>query len=163
MSHVTTIDLEIKDLESLAKACEAMGLELMLGQKTYKWFGRHVGDYPFPPGFTKDDLGKCEHAIRVKGNAQAYEIGVAKYPAGTKKKVKLADGSTVEVDVGGKYTLLFDFWNEGYGLMTKAGKDCGKLLQEYAAQVATKQARKQGYAVNRKLTADGKIQLVCRA
>ena len=61
MSHITRIELEIRDLETLERACARLGLELIKGQKTFKWYGREE---------------VCEHAIRVSG--ADYEIGVTK-------------------------------------------------------------------------------------
>jgi hypothetical protein len=88
--------------------------------------------------------GRCEHAIRVAGNDRAYEIGV----------VKRRDGKP-------GYVLMWDFWAGGYGLQDKVGKDCGRLAQEYAAQVAIKRAKLQGFNVQRKQLEDGRVQLTC--
>jgi len=62
MSHISKIELEVKDLGTLALACRRLGLELVRGQKTFKWYGQ--------------EAGKCEHAIKVPG--ASYEVGVAK-------------------------------------------------------------------------------------
>lgn len=132
MSHVTVIDVEIKDLEALKAACEKAGLEFKEGKRNYKWYGRHVGDYPLPAGFTKSDLGKCDHAIGVPGNNKAYEIGV----------VKKGEG----------YTMLWDFWQGGFGLEKLAGKDCENVTNAYATEVALKEAssfaQAQGWSVS---------------
>lgn len=120
MSHVTKIDVQIKDLEALKDACEKIGLEFREGQKKYKWYGRHVGDYPLPEGFKKEDLGKCDHAIGIPGNKNAYEIGVVKQ--------------------GDSYTMLWDFWNGGYGLEPVAGKDCENVVDAYTQEVAMNEA-----------------------
>lgn len=133
MSHVAMIKLRIKNLEALAKACEKIGLKLKLGKKTYRWYGQHVGDYPLPKGFTKDEMGKCDHCISVVGNNQAYEIGVCKARDGS-------DG----------YILLWDFWSGGYGLEKAVGKDCQNLVTEYTKEVAreevTSLAKAQGWS-----------------
>jgi len=135
MSHVVSIKTEIKDLEALKEACKKCGLEFREGQKKYKWYGTHVGDYPRPEGFTAADDGKCDHAIGVPGNNQAYEIGV------TKKK-------------NGKegFDITYDFWNGGYGLEKVAGKGCENLVDAYSQTVALKQATKfaqaQGWSVS---------------
>lgn len=125
MSHVCDMQLEIKDLTALEKACKRLGLELVNGQKTYKWFGRHIGDYPIPEGFTKEDLGKCDHAIRIPGKKDAYEIGVVKR--------------------GNTYKLLWDFWQGGYGLQEKIGENGGLLKQFYAAEATKRQMLREGY------------------
>lgn len=142
MSHVATVDLHVKDLKSLEKACKSLGLELVYDQKTYKWYGRSVGDYSVPEGFTAEELGKCEHAIRVPGNANAYEIGV----------VKRRDGQP-------GYQLMWDFFAGGYGMEKIAGKNCSNIKKEYAASVSTKQLLKQGFRVQRHVMTDGRIKI----
>ena len=143
MSHITTVQLEIKDLDALQAACEELGLELVRGQTQYKWFGRFVGDYNDPAvkelGVPISEYGKCEHAIRVQGaGSQTYEIGVVRNPKG--------EG----------YVLLLDFWSGGYGLMEKvsstgksSGKDCDRLKQAYTAHVSMRELTRAGYRVQR--------------
>lgn len=148
MSHVATIDLEVKDLDALEQAAKRLGLELVRGQQTYAWFGTSVGDYPLPEGFTAEDLGKCDHALRIAGDIlrtgseAPYEVGV----------VRRRDGRP-------GYTLLWDFWGGGNGLTAKVGPDCRNLKREYATVVALKQAAAQGFTVNEQRLADGSVQL----
>ena len=144
MSHVATVEVQIKDLAALKAACRELGMEFIEGQTTFRWYGRHVGDYPLPEGFDISDMGVCEHALRVKGDSNAYEVGV----------VKRRDGKP-------GYTLIYDFWKEGYGLEGVIGQQAMKLRQRYASQVAAKQARRQGYRVTQCYTADGSVRLVC--
>jgi hypothetical protein len=59
MSHITKIDLLIKDLDALDKACGKLGLELVRGQKTFRAYR----------------AGTCEHGIRAVDSPNAYEIG----------------------------------------------------------------------------------------
>lgn len=126
MSHVSKFELEVNDLEALKAACEPLGLEFKEGQKNYKWWGRSVGDYPLPAGFKASDLGKCDHALSVKGAPNAYEVGV----------VKKKDGKG--------YELLWDFYSGGYGLQAKVGLDGDKLKQMYNIHHAQRQFKKQG-------------------
>ncbi len=142
MSHVCKIELEIRDLRALAEAARALGLELVEDQQTYRWWGHSEGDYPLPAGMTAVDLGKCDHAIRIPGDDRAYEIGV----------VKRRDGKP-------GYSLLWDFYNGGFGMEFKVGKDGARLKQEYAAAVSIRQMRDQGFMVSRKVTPDGRIIL----
>lgn len=60
MSHISKIELEVKDLGVLGQACARLGLALLKGQKSFKWYGKEA---------------QCDHAIRVPG--ADYEIGVA--------------------------------------------------------------------------------------
>jgi len=59
MSHIAQIELEVNDLETLGRACKRMGLKLVRGQKSYKWYYGH---------------NDCDHAILVPG--ADYEIGI---------------------------------------------------------------------------------------
>ena len=59
MSHISKIELEVKDLGVLGQACSRLGLQLVQGQKTFKWYGQEA---------------QCDHCIRVPG--ASYEIGV---------------------------------------------------------------------------------------
>ena len=147
MSHVATVDVHITDLAALKAACEVLGLEFREGKQTFRWYGRVVGDAPLPMGFTAAEMGQCEHAVGLYGqtdNPQAYEVGV----------VRRRDGKP-------GYTLMYDNWNGGFGLEEKIGRAAGKLKQQYAAQVAANQARKQGYRVSQSLQSDGSLRLVC--
>ncbi len=141
MSHVVNIDLSISSLEALDDACKELGLELIQNQKTYRWFGQFVGDSPLPAGFTQADLGKCEHAIRVKGNSQAYEIGLVRSKTNPKE-----------------YHLLFDYWAGGGGLVEKiGGNQAMKLKDHYGAALMKRHVKKQGMRVKQTITTSGKI------
>jgi len=142
MSHVTTVDVQIGDLGALGAACKRVGLELVRDQKTYNWYGTHVGDTPIPEGFTEQDLGRCDHAIRLPGKPNAYEIGV----------VRARNGQP-------GYTLMIDEWVDGLGLVEKCGKGCGLLKQAYATEVAIAAAELEGFHVNELPQPDGSIQL----
>jgi hypothetical protein len=61
MSHISKIEVEIKDLDSLARACGRLDLKFAKNQKVFKWYGAK---------------GECDHAIKVPG--ATYEIGVKK-------------------------------------------------------------------------------------
>ena len=144
MSHVVSIQAEVRDLEALKVAAARLGLEFNEGQRTHRWYGTSVGDYPLPTGFTVDDLGKCEHAISVPGNHTAYEIGV----------VKRRDG------VAG-YELLYDLWQGGYGLVNHVGRNCNKLVQEYSRETTRRAAIRDGWNIESERTLqDGSLQLV---
>jgi len=140
MSHVATIDLDIKDLAALKKAASQLGLEFKEDQKHYKWYGESYGDYPLPEGFTKKDLGKCEHALSIPNSPASYEIGI------TKRR----DGRP-------GYTLLWDFWQGGYGLQAHVGENADRLRQLYSAEVAKKEARKKGFRLVEKKLGNGNI------
>jgi len=59
MSHISKIELEVKDLNVLSQACTRLGLELIRDRKQFKWYGKNAA---------------CDHVIKVPG--AEYEIGV---------------------------------------------------------------------------------------
>jgi len=142
----------VRDLDALEAACATLGLELCRGQKVYNWYGRSVGDTALPVGFTKEELGKCEHAIRIKGtklngqinNSLPYEIGL----------VSRRDGKA-------GHALMWDTWQGGHGLVEKVGENAGRLRQEYACEVAVRIAKRQGFRIVKKqVRSDGSISIV---
>jgi hypothetical protein len=140
MSHIAKIELEINDLDALKSACDTMGLTFLENQKTYRWFGRWVGDTPLPEGVKIEDLGTCTHAIRVP--QAVYEIGV--------------------VQTGSKYHLLWDYWHGG-GLEKHIGKDACKLKQAYTVERIRKEARLKGYLFHQSRTPNGiRVSLTLR-
>jgi hypothetical protein len=135
LSHISKIELEIKDLEALKNACNTLGFQFMENQKEYIWYGKWIGNQPLPPGITEDDIGKCDHAIRVP-TAQ-FEVGV--------------------VRKGNSWILLWDNWIAG-GLQKVIGKDAGILKQAYSVEAVKKISRVKGYRIVQKKLR-GKIRL----
>ena len=136
MSHISKIELEIKDLESLKAACERLGFSFQENQKAYQWYGRWVGDTKLPEGILEADLGKCDHAIKVP--ECSYEIGV--------------------VRKGQKYLLLWDSWHTG-GLTKKIGANASILKQAYTVARVKREALRKKYRITEQKF-DNKIRLV---
>ena len=61
MSHVSKIEIEVKDLAVLSQASTRLGLEFIRGRKQFRWYGKEA---------------PCDHIIKVPG--AEYEIGVVK-------------------------------------------------------------------------------------
>lgn len=144
MSHITKIDLVIKDLDALSKACKSLGLELVKGQKTFKAY----------------TTGRCEHAICVKDMPGAYQIGLVKGKDGYELKwdADIGDGHGLYAKVG---------YETKYGYVVEPGKvgkmvrgSADKLKDWYAAEVARKQMLKQGFMV-RTIQKGRKVQVLC--
>ena len=127
MSHISKIELEIRDLEALKEACKCLGFNFMTNQKYYIWYGKWVGNQPLPEGISEEDLGKCDHAIQIP--AAVFEIGVVRR--------------------GNGYILLWDSWIGG-GLQKHIGKDAEILKQTYAVESVKREARKKGYRLTEK-------------
>lgn len=62
MSHISKIELEVKDLNILSQACTRLQLKFIRGQTKFKWFSQS---------------SSCDHAIKIPG--ANYEIGVVKH------------------------------------------------------------------------------------
>ena len=153
MSHIATIEIEIKDLDALAAACEPLGLELVRGQKKYNWYGVSIGDSPLPVGFTKEDLGSCEHVLRMKGTAMNGQID---------KRMPYEIGLVARRDGKAGYALMWDTYRGGGGLVEKVGgEQAERLCQGYAVEVAMRIAKRQGFRVVKKeVRSDGSIAIV---
>lgn len=162
MSHVVSLDLEIHDLAALEAACKRIGLELRRNQKTYRWWGRSAGDYPLPQGFTADELGSCEHAIGIPNDTETHRC----YAPGASIGVGMIPGA-YEVGVVRRrdgrpgWTMLWDFYDGGYGLEAVVGENCSKLKQAYGVEVAKRKAIQQGFRVQERKLPNGSVQLVC--
>jgi hypothetical protein len=153
LSHVATIDVHVTSLEALKRACNHLGLQLRLGQKTYTWFGRWINDYgqndaAYKHGIKPEDYGKCEHAITNPRDPSGYEIGLHKNPNGP------------------GWIPVVDFWGASTNpshIANLAGHKCERLVQEYSTQLAMMNAQHltaEGYQLQRQVTEDGAINLV---
>jgi hypothetical protein len=146
MSHVSSVELEVKDLDALERAVQSCGLELVRGQTSIRWYGRHVNDYhgadaAHKHGISPSEYGKCAHAIRIPNNKEAYEIGVRDKGDGT-------------------YQLYYDFWGPGGAIVKLVGKGCEKLKQHYAKAVAIQTLQKKGFTIkNEEDLASGSLKV----
>lgn len=148
MSHVEEVKTRVTDLGALKAACTRLGAEFVEGKKKYNWYGRSVGDYPLPAGFTADELGHCDHVVRIPG--VNYEVGV----------VRAKDGKG--------YTMLYDFFgsqtggkgHDGEMLRKRFGNGLTKLIDAYSLEALKAKARAKGYMSREVPLANGKTQLV---
>lgn len=157
MSHVATIEVEIRDLQALKSACAELGVEFVENQKTYQCWGtgksveqlasyeRMSGKALMPMGWTLEEMGRCEHAIRAKGPHGQYEIGV----------VQRRDGRP-------GYQLFCDLNSSAAEWARQAcGEDFSKLRQTYAVEVAVRAAKRAGFRVVKKtIRTDGSVAIV---
>jgi hypothetical protein len=142
MSHITKINLIVKDLDAMDKAAKRLGLELVRNQKTFK-------------GWTE---GRCDHALRVVGApVGTYEIGLK----------QRADGKGYDLQwdghMGAHYVSAMPLYSKvGYGeaITFNQPASTSKLLDWYAAEVSQKQMRKQGFRVNA-YQRDRKVEVLC--
>lgn len=175
MSHVATIDIEITNIGDLMEACKDLGLEFVAGQQTYNWYGSHLGDYPLPPGFEEHDLGRCEHAIKLSDAAAMRSIDTRREEFLEKCRAQnfVPPAETLAIvcqrpyEIGvarrrdGKpgWTLLWDFFNGGYGLQDAIGENGGKLKQAVATAASVRVMKSQGYRCQREQLPNGTVKL----
>jgi hypothetical protein len=141
MSHITKINLIVKDLDAMSATAKRLGLELIRDQRSFV-------------GYT---AGTCDHVLRVKGApANTYQIGLAKRADGKGYDLKW-DGHM------GQYPQALPLYNAvGYGEAISFNKaaSCSKLLDWYAAEVTKKTMAKQGFRVTLSQQ-ERKVQVVC--
>jgi hypothetical protein len=116
MSHISNVQCEIRDLDALDEALVKFGAELVRDQQTFKaYFGRANN--------------KCAHAIRLKDDHNAYEIGLQR-----------------KAQAGDAYELACDFWG---GSLARFGEGLQRLTNEYTAVVAERTLQRDGWSVRR--------------
>lgn len=136
MSHIASVKHRFLSLVALGVAANRCGLELVEGQRTF----RNYSNRQTP----------CDHAMRVVGDVNAWEIGV---------KAKQADGGT-------EYELLYDSYGGGNGLIRHTQNQHGplnRLITYYEEEAALAQFQSEGWMVERTELQDGTVELVgCR-
>lgn len=112
MSHVIMGEPMILCLESVKLAAKNLGLDVH-ERNTYSWYGRSVGDWKIPKGWTAAEMGKNAVLVlsvgeeaRKKHNIQsAYEMAIV--PDKTNP---------------GSYAVMYDFFGPGKELEKIIGK-----------------------------------------
>lgn len=148
MSHVSAIETVINDLDALEEAAQTLGLELIRGQKTFRWYGQWVKDYhgddaAYKHGVDPSTYGKCDHVLRIPGSDEnTYEIGLVQQPDST-------------------FKIVLDHWGPGQKLVEKIGGLEGKLLNHAYVQAKTvKELTKKGFKlIKQENLASGKTKL----
>ena len=153
MSHVTDVKLNIKDLDALEETLAARfpQLELRRDQATFKWYGKWMNDFhganaAADNGYDSKTFGRCEHAIGIRGDKSAYEIGLVARAG--------EEG----------WNAIYDTWD--HKLDPIVGAQANALKREYAATVATNKAvarlSRHGWRVQREDLPGNRIRLKLR-
>ena len=147
--------MRIADLDALEEAAEKCGLVLERDKKTYAWWGTYVGDSRDYGEHRPAEMGKCEHALRVKGTSPRngsggpWEIAV----------VKAKDGQG--------FGLYYDrYGSAGAALTAAVGPQENALRREYAVAVATRKAKatlgRKGWTIAREDLPGNRVRLKLR-
>lgn len=138
MSHLCTIKTEIRDIQTLREACQALGWQLCEGGKVRYFYGKGQ---------------ECDYTIEFNGVEKAsYGLEKGKFNLGL---VKSGTGYEVLCDnaMSGSRMLAVDQQDEvTAGIM-------GKLKQAYAVAKVKKQAQKQRLRVKQTLNSDGSVNI----
>jgi hypothetical protein len=145
VSHITKTEFTVLrgDLDAVEAACRELGtLELRRDQHSYRWFGTYMNDSEsgrrYAAQVSPEKWGRCAHAIAVKGNAEAYEIGL----------VENADGN---------YDLVFDSWGPGQALVKACGEDLYRLRQSITANICEREMAREAFHTFREVDASGNL------
>lgn len=149
MSHVTTGELCITDLDCAEIAAKRLGGRLVRGKKTFEWYGEWLDDWQNDEraaatrGVDPETFGQCDHAI-VLGDADEgdYEIGL----------VKRADGKG--------YEAVYDLWGPGERLEAQFGKGLSGLKTEIGVVTAMRTYGQLGYQVKDTKNKQGQRQVM---
>lgn len=138
MSHITTVQCEIKDLAAAEEAAKALGCSVEHGTKPRYWGTTYGGG---------SEAKACDLVVKLPGK---YDLGIIAKEDGTYSFMcdnELLAGSFGRNDAG----------------RTLMGENAGRFRQEYAAAVAMKAARKKGIPAFRKVREDGNVVITLRA
>lgn len=133
---------------TLAAALDELGMELVVGKKTFNWFGSWVEDYhnedaAYKQGVDPSTYGQCAHVIRPKNaGPEDYEIGLVKNPNGA------------------GFVPVLDFYGSGNALRKFVGHNGEHLGTAYNKAAIRHEAKLGGYAVTEETLPSGKIKLV---
>jgi|TARA_R110000824_G_scaffold132891_2_gene295483 hypothetical protein len=148
MSHVTTGEMCITNLDYAEIAAKRLGGKLIRDQKTFEWYGEWLNDWSgaraaVSRGIDPATFGQCDHAIvmsdAVKGD---YEIGL----------VKRADGKG--------FDAVYDLWGRGEKLEKEFGVGLCDLKTEIGVVTSMKTYGRMGYQVKETKNKQGQRQVV---
>lgn len=135
MSHVASVECQVKDLGALQAAADRLGFDFIAGKTSYRWFGRFLNDWPshraaINKGVDPKTFGTCDHVLRLRSQPNGYEIGVIEGEDDT-------------------YQLTYDTFGNGHHLERAGGVDLVTLRNEVAAETATRVLQRRGFRVQR--------------
>tara|TARA_R110000824_G_scaffold18243_9_gene72628 strand:+ start:612 stop:1067 length:456 start_codon:yes stop_codon:yes gene_type:complete len=148
MSHVTTGEMCITNLDYAEIAAKRLGGKLIRGQKTFEWFGKWLDDWQEERaasvrGVNPETFGQCDHVITMNDAEEGdYEIGL----------VKRADGKG--------YDAVYDLWGPGEKLEKKFGVGLRDLKTEIGVVTSMKTYGTMGYQVKETKNQQGQRQVV---
>lgn len=165
MSHISQFKTVrgkplITDLEAVRRAAANLGL-LVHERPNYRWYGRHMGDYPVPAGWNQSDMGRNATLVLGPDPEKAREMGV--------DPDRCYELGVVEDKLNpGAYTLMYDFFAGGCGLdkfigspvfakgsSTNVEAIAPTFMQHYRMCADALAAREVGDAIEFEQNADG--------
>ena len=133
MSHYTTVDLEVRDVEAFIEAL--------------------CGTWPTPLDPSQVEVNADPvHLYGYQGDRREQQANVI-----VRRKNISPDANDIGFAINDGKATAFVSENERDGQYTSAWQ--GRLMQRYARNVAVKTARARGYRVRESMTEDGSIKL----
>jgi hypothetical protein len=115
MSHVSTLSIQVSDVDAFEAACRECGVELLREQKTFKTYG--------------GSRNPCDMAVVDVANPNAYEIGLVRNAAG-KYEVKTDEWENdLQKKVGKNAGLLLQHY--GIGAAKRVAIKQGMQVREH--------------------------------
>ena len=147
MSHVTTGEMCITNLDYAEIAAKRLGGRLVRNQKTFEWYGEWLNDWSEEraavSGISPETFGQCDHAILMNDAEEGdYEIGL----------VRREDGKG--------WDAIYDVYGPGSKLEDKFGIGLFKLKTEIGVVTSMKTYGRMGYQVKERTNTQGQRQVV---
>ena len=149
MSHVTTGELCITNLDYAEIAAKRLGGRLVRGLKTFNWYGVWLDDWrdenraASMMGIDPKTFGQCDHAIVMDDAVSgSYEIGL----------VKRKDGKG--------FDAIYDVWGPGETLEDRFGEGLSSLKTEIGVVTAMRTYAQLGYQAKDTKNKNGQRQVM---
>ena len=132
MSHVTTGEMCITNLDYAEIAAKKLGGVLVRDKKTFKWYGKWLNDWSDKRAAVNRNIdpktfGQCDHVIAMQDAEEGdYEVGL----------VKRGDGKG--------WDAIYDVWGQGQRLEEKFGVGLKDLKTEIGVVTSMKTYGKLG-------------------
>lgn len=148
MSHVTTGEMCVTNLEYAEIAAQRLGGRLVRDKKTFQWYGKWLNDWTderaaVSRGVNPETFGQCDHAIVMNDAVEGdYEVGL----------VKREDGKG--------WDAIYDVYGQGKKLEKRFGYGLSGLKTEIGVITSMKTYGRMGYQVKERTNKQGQRQVV---
>jgi hypothetical protein len=123
MSHITVLDVQVKDVDALMQACQTLGLQFNRNKKSYKWYnGTLPSDHTISVTNDPFEIGLVDRGTHF--DLMGDFMGQLRYTAGI-RGAKLIQEYTKVVAVKEAMRIAE---NEGYTMNTEEDPETGETV-----------------------------------